>query len=175
MSDEQDFPEKLGGLSDEDRQIERLLASIVPREARVNRDRMMYLAGQAAAASQTIRSSRLRRCIWPLATACSACVGLIAGLLYGHVAAIPAPLVAEAPKDEHRSTTAQVTLVPAAAITSEPNERFSLISLQSRWLTAQKDDPSRSADAVGNVATVPHASTSFTNPELLRRLLTERS
>jgi hypothetical protein len=174
MSDQQDFPANVGRLSDEDRQVERLLASMVPREARVNRDRMMYLAGQAAA-SQTTPSSRLKRCIWPVATACSACVGLIAGLLYGHVAAIPAPLVAEIPRGEHSSATAQVPLVPAAAITSEPNEPFSLISLQSRWLTAEKDDPSRSADALGNVATVPHSSTSFTNPELLRRLLTERS
>jgi hypothetical protein len=173
MSDQQDLAADLGDLSDEDRQIERLLASMVPREARVNRDRLMFLAGQVAAGSQTIRLPRLRRCLWPLATACSACLGLIAGFHYGHVPAIPAPLVAEAARSENKSAPEPVSV--AAPVTTQANGPFSLIALQNRWLTAERDDSSPLADALGNVPTAPHPPTSSTYPELLRQLLTERS
>jgi hypothetical protein len=82
MSDQQDFSTNLGGLSDEDRQIERLLASMVPRESRVSRDRVMYLAGQASApASNPPVHRRFSRWIWPASTACAACAGLVIGVL----------------------------------------------------------------------------------------------
>jgi len=173
MSDQQDFSAELGDLSDEDRHIERLLVSMVPREARVNRDRLMFLAGQAAAESQKIRLTVLRRCIWPLATACSACLGLIAGHFYGHVSTIPAPLVAERARGENQSAPEQVSLaVPA---TTQANGPSCLIALQNLWLTAVGDDSSPLADALGPVATARHPPTSSTYPELLRQLLTERS
>jgi hypothetical protein len=61
-----DFPPDL-------KAFEAALGGLVPAESRLNRDRLMYLAGAAAAApsgSQTaMRSSRLPAFLWPLATA----------------------------------------------------------------------------------------------------------
>ncbi len=80
MSERQEFNEDMSGFSEDDRHIERLLASLVPRESRVSRDRVMFLAGQASAVvSQRSRSLRLARWMWPAATVCSACVGLLIG------------------------------------------------------------------------------------------------
>ena len=82
MSDQQDFPTNLGGLSDEDRQIERLLASMTPRESRVSLDRMLYLAGEASAlASNSSGRRRATRWIWPTSTVCAACAGLMIGII----------------------------------------------------------------------------------------------
>jgi hypothetical protein len=173
MSERQRFDDDISGFPAEHRQIERLLASLAPRETRVNRDRLMFLAGQAASGSQNIRLPALRRCIWPLATACSACLGLIAGQFYGHVSIIPAPLVAERARGDNQSAPEQVSL--AAPATTQANGPSSLIALQNSWLTAAGDDSSPLADALGPVATARHPPTSSTYPELLRQLLTERS
>jgi len=96
MSDQQDFSADVGGLSGEDRQVERLLASMVPRESRVSRDRVMYLAGQASAlASNPPSRRRVAPWIWPASTVCAACAGLVFGALLparipiaGHSAAV---------------------------------------------------------------------------------------
>lgn len=80
MSDQQDFSADISGLSDEDRQIEHLLASMVPRESRVNRDRVMFLAGQASALSANPSAyRRSSQWIWPASTVCAACAGLMIG------------------------------------------------------------------------------------------------
>jgi hypothetical protein len=80
MSDQQDFSADIGRLSDEDRQIEHLLASMVPRESRVNRDRVMFLAGQASALSANSSADRRSsRWIWPASIVCAACAGLMLG------------------------------------------------------------------------------------------------
>jgi hypothetical protein len=70
----------MNGLSADDRNLERLLKSLVPRESRLNRDRVMYLAGQASAESAT-RSAprRLARWMLPATTVCAACAGLVVG------------------------------------------------------------------------------------------------
>jgi len=67
-------------LSDEERQIERLLAELAPREGRMNRDRTMFRAGQAAGESRAT-GPRDGRWIWPAITVCSTAAGLLAGIL----------------------------------------------------------------------------------------------
>jgi hypothetical protein len=67
-------------LSADDRNLERLLKSLVPRESRLNRDRVMYLAGQASAdTGKRPTSRRLARWIWPATSVCAACAGLLVG------------------------------------------------------------------------------------------------
>jgi hypothetical protein len=70
----------MNGLSADDRNLERLLKSLVPRESRLNRDRVMYLAGQASADIAKRSSPRpLARWMWLATTVCAACAGLIIG------------------------------------------------------------------------------------------------
>ena len=61
----------MNGLSAEDRNLERSLKSLVPRASRLNRDRVMYLAGQASAEiGKHSPPRRLARWIWPATTIC---------------------------------------------------------------------------------------------------------
>jgi hypothetical protein len=175
MSERQEFNDNMSGFTEEHGQIERLLSSLVPRETRVNRDRLMFLAGQASAGSQKTRLRGLRRWIWPASTACSACLGLFVGLFFAHVPAIPTRPVAEAPRGENSSAADQVSFVRNAPSTDKADQPYSLVTLQNRLLTAERDDPSRLADALGTVATVSHPLPSSTYSELLRQLLAERS
>jgi hypothetical protein len=71
-------------LSDEEREIERLLASLPVRESRLNRDRTTFLAGRAS--GLVLKQLQLQprtagRWIWPGATIRSAAAGLLIGLL----------------------------------------------------------------------------------------------
>jgi hypothetical protein len=72
--------EDVNGLSDEERQIERLLAGLAPRDSRINRDRTMFAAGEASALSRAPRSPN-RRWVWPAIAVCSTAAGLLAGVL----------------------------------------------------------------------------------------------
>jgi hypothetical protein len=115
-------------LSDELREFERALASLKPGAGRIDRDRLMYLAGQA---SLVIPPRRLPRAawLWPAATVCSAAVGLVLGLalaaprnetLARHAAdraatvvdAKPAELGAQAPVGAERSPNAAASASP---------------------------------------------------------------
>lgn len=80
---EQECTEDMNDFSEDDRHIERLLASLVPRETRVSRDRVMFLAGQASAiaAQQSQRCGKKTRWIWPALTICSAGAGLLMGVV----------------------------------------------------------------------------------------------
>jgi hypothetical protein len=82
MSESEHFTEDLNNLPEDVRKIERLLASLKPRAAGINRDRVMFLAGQAStlASQRKSRSQRIGRWMWPSATVCSACIGLLVGI-----------------------------------------------------------------------------------------------
>jgi hypothetical protein len=178
MSERQEFHEHLNRLTDDDRQMERLLASLVPRETRVNRDRVMFLAGQASAGSQKKWTRGLRPWMWPAATVCSSCLGLIVGLFLGHVPSTLAAPVAEAPPGMNTRIAAHEepeSFAGRAPAISEKDESFSLLSLQNRMLAAERSDPSRLADALGNVASASHPLPASTYSELLRQMLAERS
>jgi hypothetical protein len=70
-----------GGLSDDERQVERLLASLPVSDSRLDRDRTMFLAGRATALAVKQRPRTVGRWIWPGVTICSAAAGLVVGLL----------------------------------------------------------------------------------------------
>ncbi|HUE18105.1 MAG TPA: hypothetical protein VMR25_28375, partial [Planctomycetaceae bacterium] len=97
----------MNDFSEDDRHLERLLASLKPRESRVSRDRVMFLAGQASAlVAERSRTWRLNRWLWPAATICSAIVGLLIGasITAGHrIAANP---IAVEPPPLHEQITA---------------------------------------------------------------------
>jgi len=115
MSD-QEFTEDLNDFSEDDRHLERLLASLKPRESRVSRDRVMFLAGQASAlVAERSRTWRLNRWVWPAATICAAIVGLLIGasITSGHrVAANP---IAVEPAPLHEQITAATSHNGSAA------------------------------------------------------------
>jgi hypothetical protein len=67
-------------LSDEERQIERLLSELTPRNSRISRDRTMFRAGQATVLSPATEA-RKKRWVWPAITVCSTAAGLLAGIL----------------------------------------------------------------------------------------------
>ncbi len=178
MSERQEFHNDLSRLTEEEQQIERLLASLVPRDSRVNRDRVMFLAGQASAGSQKKSTRGLAQWMWPAATVCSTCLGLAVGLSLGHIPSTPRPPVAEAPPGESTRVAErgkQESFAGRAPAISEIDRTFSLLSLQNRMLAAERSDPSRLADALGNVATASHPLPSSTYSELLRQMLAERS
>jgi len=79
MSGPRESSDDLTGLSDDERHVARLLASLAPRESRINRDRTMFLAGRASADAEAANSRG--RWLWPALTACSAAAGLVAGIL----------------------------------------------------------------------------------------------
>jgi len=178
MSERQEFHENMNRFTDDDRQIERLLASLVPRETRVNRDRVMFLAGQASAGSQKKWTRGLRPWMWPAATVCSACLGLIFGLSLGHIPSTQGPPVAQAPPGKSTRVAERGKQEPFAGrapAISEIDHSFSLLLLQNRMLAAERTDPSRLADALGNVATASHPLPSSNYSDLLRQMLAERS
>lgn len=108
MSDRQEFTEDLNGFSDDDRHLERLLASLKPRESRINRDRVMFLAGQASAVvSQRSRSLRLARWFWPAVTVCSTCAGILMGAALTADHRIAGNSIAVAPPPRHERVVAE--------------------------------------------------------------------
>ena len=178
MSERQEFDDNMSRFTEEDQQIERLLASLVPRDTRVNRDRVVFLAGQASAESQTKWTRGRSPWMWPAVAACSSCVGLIVGLSLGHIPSTPGPPVAETPPGKSTRIAErgkQESFVGRAPAISEIDESFSLLSLQNRMLAVERTDPSRLADALGNVSTASHPLPASTYSELLRQMLAERS
>jgi hypothetical protein len=175
MSEQQEFNDNMSDFTEDHRRIERLLASLVPRETRVNRDRLMFQAGQASAGSQKTRFRGATRWIWPAATACSACLGLLVGIFFGHAPATPTDPVVEVLRGEHNTVVEQLSSVRRSSSTTEDDQTFSLVTLQNRLLTAARDDPSRLADSLETVATASHPSPASTYSELLRQLLAERT
>ena len=86
MSRETDTPQEL-------KAVESGLASLAPTTLRLDRDRLMYLAGQAAAAHDAPAGLASRRAwIWPAA---SAGVGAVSAALLVLLVARPAPRVVE--------------------------------------------------------------------------------
>jgi hypothetical protein len=82
MSERRPVPEGMSDFSEDARNIERLLRSLEPRASRINRDRLMFLAGEASAVSQRSRLSGLHRLVWPVTAACAAFVGLALGIWF---------------------------------------------------------------------------------------------
>ncbi len=110
MSPEQDIPSDL-------RSLEASLASLRPASGGLDRDRLMFLAGQESA-----RRSRLRPLAWPAALAAmtGAAAALLAALLVRpgpavveRVVYVPAPAAQSAPESPQ----------PAPAPVSPPEER----------------------------------------------------
>jgi hypothetical protein len=79
MSRPRENLERVSELSDEERQIERLLAELTPRDSRISRDRTMFRAGQATIPSPATEA-RQKRWVWPAVTVCASAAGLLAGL-----------------------------------------------------------------------------------------------
>jgi hypothetical protein len=118
---EQEFAEDMNDSSEDDRHLERLLASLKPRESRVSRDRVMFLAGQASAlVAERSRTWRLNRWLWPAATICSAIVGLLIGasMTAGHRIAAN-PIAVESPPLREQITAASSQRIPAAPRTAQ--------------------------------------------------------
>jgi hypothetical protein len=155
MSGPRENLDGLNDLSDDERHLERLLAALLPRESRLDRERTMFLAGQASAVGQLRSSNRWR---WPAATLASAAAGLLAGLL------ISAPHPREAfdasfknPREDgavrQRSIVAQHTdRVEAFAEVTPPMDGVRIRMLTGTgdgFLLAQADEPFADKPAVG--------------------------
>lgn len=170
MSDQQNFSGDVNRLSDEDWQIERSLASLVPRESQLNRDRLMFLAGQASAlAANPPAHSWRSRWIWPATTLCAACAGLVIGAilpLRGPIAGNP--VAVEQPRQSQESGTGAAERSnapgtpqiadraaeddPSAVSSNETNNRmgnnlhaniaggFTLLAFRDRMLASHWDD-----------------------------------
>jgi hypothetical protein len=188
MSERQEFTEDMSGFSEDDRHIERLLASLKPHESHINRDRVMFLAGQASAVvSQRSRSLRLNRWLWPAATACAACAGLSVGVSLGHVRGNPVQVLVEMPRTIQKMATpeqaAQEPIAQTLPGTSEesdadqPNshQRSNLLALRNRMLATEAEDPSQSGDSFRMAETGVRREPAATYRELLRELLAEKS
>jgi hypothetical protein len=167
-------------LSEDDRQIERLLASLAPCESRVDRDRVMYLAGQASAVvSDRSGRGRLARWLWPAATACSASAGLVIGLLLAHARPAAAPPFARMPESTETLLRQEDTVSerPIRAMSAPAHESFASSGLRPRTPIpgVEADDTNRLADSFAFGKTATHLRQSATYPELLRQLLAERT
>src|SRR4051794_34172917 len=124
MSLENDFPADL-------KPIEAALAGLMPAAARVDRDRLMYLAGAAAATAATqtagpsdrssVRIRSLRKMIWPLSTAAL----LIVSIGFGSMVAFrePAERLVYVERPTERTNSSDVAIAPRTAINSTPAVR----------------------------------------------------
>jgi len=83
-------------LSPELSAIEAALASLAPGPSRVDRDRVMFLAGQAAARTAGKTRGRIGGWLWPAATAASL---LLAATLGAALALRPAQQIASVPQE----------------------------------------------------------------------------
>lgn len=63
--------------------VETALAKLQPRPTSVDRDRVLFLAGQASATTRTDVPNPKRRWLWPAATIVSFAATLLLGVLYG--------------------------------------------------------------------------------------------
>jgi hypothetical protein len=113
MSGPRENLERVSELSDEERQIERLLAELTPRDSRISRDRTMFCAGQAAGVSPATET-RKTRWVWPAVTACSTAAGLLAGIL------IAGPIRPAAPIAQRTSETSPAGPPSTVAHANEP-------------------------------------------------------
>jgi hypothetical protein len=114
MSSEEDPKEDLGELSE----LEAALAALAPRAERLNRDRLMFLAGQASVEpkiSQAAQPQLPSRWAWPVAFA--AMSGIAASLLAA-LAIRPAPQASERIV-ERIVTVSTARQEPAAAIAQD--------------------------------------------------------
>ncbi len=91
MSGSRENLERVSELSDDERQLERLLAELTPRDSRISRDRTMFRAGQATGVSPA-SESRKKRWVWPAVTICSTAAGLVAGLFLADPSRPAAPI-----------------------------------------------------------------------------------
>jgi hypothetical protein len=114
MSGPRENLERVSELSDDERQIERLLAELTPRDSRINRDRTMFHAGQAAGVSPATEA-RKTRWVWPAITVCSTAAGLVAGLF------IAAPSRPAAPIAQRTSDISPADPPSTVAPTNEPD------------------------------------------------------
>ncbi len=125
MSGSRENLERVSELSDEERQIEHLLAELTPRDSRISRDRTMFHAGRAAGLSPTIES-RKTRWVWPAITACSTAAGLVAGLF------LAGPSRPAAPIAQRASETSPAG--PPSSIEEQPNVRAETVVADSPTL-----------------------------------------
>src|SRR4051794_22186887 len=86
-------------------ELESALRSLVPRESAIERDALMFRAGQASIARPVFQAARWR---WPLATAAAALVALVVGRV---TTQISEPRVIE------RVVAVRVPVVPAESTT----------------------------------------------------------
>jgi hypothetical protein len=99
-------------LSDDERQVERLLAALPLRESRINRDHTMFLAGRASAPPQAPRL-RLSRWIWPATSVATTVAGVLAGILIS-ASLQRGPVPALVPTVAERTDTQQPSLAETA-------------------------------------------------------------
>ena len=127
--------------------LEAQLAALRPREDRLDRERLMYLAGQAAAAPNGVRSQRLPLA-WAWPTSLGAAAGAAAALLV--VALLPASTTsqpASAPADFTRVET-----WPEADFPRSPAGGLAHVAFRA-WLVA--GDPASDALPSVPVAVAP--------------------
>jgi hypothetical protein len=179
MSERQEFTEGVSDFSEDDRHIERLLASLKPHESRINRDRVMFLAGQASAmVAKRSRTWRINRWAWPAAAIGSACVGLLIGASLGNVPGTPNQALVAAREAASRGSIAQAvpdTSEESDADDPKSRQRSSLLALRNRMLATEAEDPSQSGDSfrMAEAGNRPEPSANYR--ELLRELLAEKS
>lgn len=71
--------------------VETALAKLRPRPASVDRDRLLFLAGRAAAIADTAAPQPRRRRLWPTAAVASFAAAMLFGVLYGMERSRPQP------------------------------------------------------------------------------------
>jgi hypothetical protein len=158
---------EVGGLSDEERHLEQLLASLPVRESRINRDRTMFLAGRASGTpSQRALAHRLSRWKWPAISVCSAALGLTTGMLISGQTStglssdpgVTRSAIPQRPLPDRSEAVVQGTQSSTSPVRERANRpeaiarhSLSLLDLRDRMVTDGGDD--QSLPSVASVAT----------------------
>jgi hypothetical protein len=169
MSGPRENLERVSDLSDDERQIERLLAELTPRDSRISRDRTMFHAGQAAGLSPATKA-RKTRWVWPAITVCSTAAGLVAGLFIAGPSRLAAPIArqtSETSPADPSSTVAQAN-EPETVVADSPTLLELRIALARRagdelaWaqsdLSTSRSRPAVDAPAAGSFAPLTYGA-----------------
>jgi len=179
----------MSDFSEDARNIERLLRSLEPRASRINRDRLMFLAGEASVlASRRTRFTGYRVWAWPAATVCSVCLGLGIGVFISRPSDRENRRVAHAPTAPSDSSTGKRSSfskeTASASTAQQPRadqpvptsgDALNLFALRNRMLANIRDDPGDFGDALRLSETAGVGpDPPCTYGELMRRMLDEK-
>lgn len=147
-------------------EIEAALATLRPRSSRLDRDQMMFLAGQASQDAASVQRRRLLAVAWPCATVAASLLALFFAAL--HVSGPPQQQDGERTVD-HNKTTPPV--IAAATATEGDDQTGAYWAVRAQLLASESSDAWLQASVASPTSTPPKKPLRVGSRMLLDQLL----